>query len=123
MKLTEGELATTQKVANEIVRLLRKAEEEKKAVEVETCRLSGEGEATKAKCKKAEQENEWLRQEMEELRAGFTAQNEELEGEYQKQVDEMFFFDYRCCMKKHGITQDTPSYPSDDEDTAVNCFA
>lgn len=57
---------------------------------------------------------------MEELRAGFAAQNEELEGEYQKQVDDMFFFGYQCCMKKHGITQDTPNYPSDDEDTTVD---
>ena len=36
--------------------------------------------------------------------------------EVPKQVDDMFFYGYRCCMKKHGITQDTPSYPSDDED-------
>lgn len=45
---------------------------------------------------------------MEELQAGFAAQKEELEGEYQKQVDDMFFFDYRCCMKKHDITQIPP---------------
>lgn len=41
---------------------------------------------------------------MEDLRAGFAAQEEELEDEYQKQVDDMIFFGYRCCMKKHGIT-------------------
>ena len=41
---------------------------------------------------------------MEKLQAGFVAQKEELEGEYQKQVDDIFFFGYRCCMKKHGIT-------------------
>lgn len=40
---------------------------------------------------------------MEELRAGLAAQEEELEDEYQKQVDDMIF-GYRCCMKKHGIT-------------------
>ena len=34
----------------------------------------------------------------------FVAQKEELEGKYQKQVDDMFFFSYQCCMKKHGIT-------------------
>lgn len=56
---------------------------------------------------------------MEELRAGFAAQKEELEDEYQKQVDDMIFFDYRCCMKKHSITQDTPNYPLDDENTVV----
>lgn len=32
----------------------------------------------------------------------------------------MFFFSYRYCIKKHGITQDTPSFPSDDEDVAVD---
>ena len=28
----------------------------------------------------------------------------------------MFFYNYRCCIKKHGIAQDTPSSPSDDKD-------
>ena len=30
----------------------------------------------------------------------------------------MFFYDYRCCMKKHGITDDIPNIPSDEEDEA-----
>ena len=60
---------------------------------------------------------------MEKLRAGFVAQKEELEGEYQKQVDDIFFFGYRCCMKKHGITQDTPRYPSYDKNIAAGSFA
>ena len=40
----------------------------------------------------------------------FVVQEEELEAKYQKQVDDMFFYGYRCCMKKHGIAQDTPSF-------------
>lgn len=32
--------------------------------------------------KKVDEENEWLRQEMEEPRAGFAIQKKELEGEY-----------------------------------------
>lgn len=28
----------------------------------------------------------------------------------------MFFYDYQCYMKKHGIAQDTSSFPSDEED-------
>lgn len=56
---------------------------------------------------------------MQEPRSGFVPQKEELEGEYQKQVDNMLFFGYQCYMKKHGITQDTPSYPSNDEDEAL----
>lgn len=35
----------------------------------------------------------------------------------------MFFFDYRCCMKKHDITQDTPRYPSDVENIAADGLA
>ena len=60
-----------------------------------------------------------MRKEVKELRAGFVAKKKKLEGEYQKQVDDMFFFGYRCCMKKHDITQDIPNYFSDDEDIAV----
>ncbi|RVW59028.1 hypothetical protein CK203_107801 [Vitis vinifera] len=33
-------------------------------------------------------------------------EREEFEADYQKQVDDMFFFGYRCCMKKHGIKRD-----------------
>ena len=44
------------------------------------------------------------------------AQKEEMEMEYQRQVDEMYFFGYRCCMKKNSIMHDIPSLPSDDED-------
>lgn len=56
---------------------------------------------------------------MEELRAGFVAQKKELEDEYQKQVDNMILFGYRCYMKKHGITQDTPNYLSDNKNIVV----
>ncbi|RVW91361.1 hypothetical protein CK203_035457 [Vitis vinifera] len=48
--------------------------------------------------------------------AGIAAQKKELETEYQRQVDEMYFFDYRCCMKKNGIMHDVLSLPCDDED-------
>lgn len=58
------------------------------------------------------------KKKMEELRAGFEVQKKELQKEYQKQVDEMYFFDYRCCMKKNNITQDIPYLPSDDEGEA-----
>ncbi|KAL6323020.1 hypothetical protein AAG906_023638 [Vitis piasezkii] len=40
---------------------------------------------------------------------------EELEADYQKQVDDMFFFGYRCCMKKNGIKRDVPSIPPGEE--------
>lgn len=43
--------------------------------------------------------------------------------EYQKQVDEMYFLGYHCCMKKNDITHDTPSFPSNDEAEALNDFS
>lgn len=46
---------------------------------------------------------------------GFATKKEDLAANYQKQVDDIFFYDYRC-MKKHGIAQDTLNFPSDDED-------
>ncbi|RVX10856.1 hypothetical protein CK203_018340 [Vitis vinifera] len=45
----------------------------------------------------------------------FAAEREELEANYQKQVDDMFFFGYRCYMKKHGIKRDVPSIPPGEE--------
>lgn len=86
----------------------------------EACQLRKEGEVAEAKFKGIEQENERLKKEIEELQTKFTAQKKELEDEYQKQVDDMFFFGYQCCMKKNDITQDTPSYPFDGEDAATS---
>ena len=43
----------------------------------------------------------------------------ELEMAYQQQVDGLFFYGYCCCMKKHVITDDILSIPSDDEDEAM----
>ena len=50
------------------------------------------------------------------MEVGFATQKKELETEYQRQVDEMCFFGYRCYMKKNGIMHNIPSLPSDDED-------
>lgn len=70
-----------------------------------------ESKVVEAKCKEAKQENAQLKQKLEKLRVEYTAQR----NEYQKQVDEMFLYGYRCCIKKNDITQDTPSFPSNDE--------
>lgn len=72
--------------------MLRNAKKRRKVAEAEASRLKKEGETIEAKHKKAEQENEQLKKEMEELRAGFDAKKKEFEDEYQKQVDDMFFF-------------------------------
>lgn len=87
----EGDLAVTQKAVADIAEQLRKAKEERKMTNVEARWLREEWEAAEAKCRNTEQENECLRKELEDLQAGFAAQKKELEGEYQKQVDDMFF--------------------------------
>ncbi|RVX12533.1 hypothetical protein CK203_011639 [Vitis vinifera] len=60
-----------------------------------------------------------LRAQLEKVEAELAfAWKAELEEEYQQQADEMYFFGYRCCMKKNGIMHDTPSFPSDEDDEA-----
>ena len=56
-----------------------------------------------------------LSAQKEEQEGEFAVEREELEVDYQKQVDDMFFFDYRCCMKKHDIKRDVPSIPPGEE--------
>ena len=79
-------------------------------VKVEAHRMEEDKKAAKAKCKDDEQERNQLKNELEELRAtskaqrkeheelqaGFTGRKKELKINFQKQVDEMFFFSYRC---------------------------
>lgn len=126
LERAENKLAAAQKVVASreasVVedKSLRKAGEERKAANTETHYLRDEREAVEAKYKKVEQENKRLKKKMEEVQVGFAAQNEELKGEYQRWVNDMFFFGYQCCMKKNGITQDIPIYPSDGEDIATN---
>lgn len=84
LKSVDGELVVAQKAADKGVGLLRKVEKEREMVEVEALWLKEEMEEMETKHKEVKQENERLRQEMKELRAGFAAQNEGLEGEYQK---------------------------------------
>ncbi|RVW36608.1 hypothetical protein CK203_072891 [Vitis vinifera] len=57
-----------------------------------------------------------LSAQKEELEAEFAAEMEEHKADYQKQVDEMYFFGYHCCMKKHGIKRDVPLILSGEEE-------
>lgn len=59
------------------------------------------------------------KKQLQEIRVRFIVENEALTEDYQKQVDEMFFYGYQCCMRKNGITQDIPIYPSDDEENTT----
>ena len=38
---------------------------------------------------------------------------------YQQQVDDMFFYNHRCGMKKHDITNDIPNIPVDNDKDEV----
>ena len=120
LKMIESKVVVARKLAKKGASLLRKAEEENEAAQAEACRLAEKKKTMEAGKKKAEEEAKWLRQELQELRVGFVVQEEKLEAEYQKQEDNMFFYGYQYCMKKHGIAQDTPSFPSDDEDEALS---
>ena len=141
LEQVEADLATTQKVIMDGTEMLKLAEGEKEAIRAEADQLKEKGEAMEAKYKGAQQENSQLRREVDELQAsladqkkemrelqagflvqkkeleaGFATQKKELETEYQRQEDEIYFFGYRCCMKKNGIMHDIPSLSSDDED-------
>ena len=67
---------------------------------------------------KADEEGAQLKWELEWTVFSFTKEKKELETAYQQQVDDMFFYGYRCCMKKHDIIDDIPSIPSYEEDEA-----
>ena len=44
-----------------------------------------------------------LKQELERTMSDFAKEKKELETAYQQQADDMFFYDYQCCMKKPDI--------------------
>lgn len=118
LEWVESNLVAVQKAIADGVKVVKLVERERETARVEVDQLREKGKVAQAKCKVVEHENNLLKKELEKLRVGLAAQKKEQEGEYKKQVDEMFFYGYRCCMKKNGITQDTPTYPSNDQDVA-----
>ena len=68
---------------------------------------------------KVEEKDTQLKLELEQTVSRFTKEKIELDVAYQQQVDDMFFYDYRCCMGKHNITDNIPSIPSEEEDEAI----
>lgn len=130
----ESDLTIAQKAILDRGRLLKKAEKEKQAAKVEARRMGEGKKVIEAKYKDLEQEKYQMRKELEklqatsnmqrkelqDLRVRFTVKKEALTEDYQKQVDEMFFFGYQCCIRKNGITQDIPSYPFDENDATVS---
>ena len=104
LERVESDLAAAQKVATKGAEALKLVEEKKKVIRAEVDMLRKEDKVVEAKFKEAKREITQLRKEMKELRVGFAAQKKELETKYQKQVDEMYLFNYHCCMKKNDIT-------------------
>lgn len=49
----------------------------------------------------------------------FAKEKNKLDVPYQQQVDDMFFYDYRCYMRKHGIIDDIPNIPLDEENETI----
>ena len=94
---------------------MRKAEEEKETVQIEARRLAEKKKTMAVDKNKPEKKAAQLRHELQDLRVGFAAWKEDLEVDYQKQVDDIFLYEYRCYIKKHGIIHDAPTFPSDDE--------
>ena len=129
----KNELAVVRKAVVDAKKLLKELEEGMQVVKVEACWMWEEKEAVEAKCKNTEQERNQLKKELEELQAvfeaqkkkleelrvGFIVEKKELEKNYQKQIDEMFFFGYQYCMRKNDIIQDILRYPSDEEENAT----
>ena len=95
MEQAESNLVAAQKAVADGTESLKKAKEEREVANAEARWLTEEGEAIEARYRKVKQEKEWLKKEMEEFWARFVAQKKKLKGEYQKQVDDMFFFDYQ----------------------------
>lgn len=91
-------------------------EEEKKAAKVKCKNVEWERDQLKKEMEGLQATSETQKKELEEVWAGFAIGKKELKAYFQKQVDEMFFYGYRCCMRKNDITQNTPYYPFDDEE-------
>lgn len=72
LEAVDGELTVAQKVADEGVRLLKKTEEVKEAVEVRAHQLAKERDGMETDKRKVKKEVERLKQELQELRTGFS---------------------------------------------------
>ncbi|RVW14402.1 hypothetical protein CK203_090490 [Vitis vinifera] len=141
LEQVEANLSAARRASKESVEALKRSQDDNEALRVELGEAKRREEAIEAHLHEAEDEAAQLRGEVrqlwtevsiekkqkenlqlrlsaqkEELEAEFAAQREKLETKYQKQVDKMYFFGYRCCMKKHGIKRDVPSIPPGEEE-------
>lgn len=86
--------------------LLRKTKLENEALQAEIRQLKLDNTTLGTSKAKAKETSTWLKLELDQTRVGFAKKKNELEVAYQQQVDDMFLYDYHCCMKKHDITDE-----------------
>ncbi|RVW60443.1 hypothetical protein CK203_105723 [Vitis vinifera] len=110
LEQAEASLFAARRASEESAEALKRSQDDNEALRIELAEAKSRKEATDARLHEAKNEKAQLKGEVRQL------QTEELEAEYQKQVDEMYLFGYRCCMKKHDIKRDVPSIsPSEEE--------
>lgn len=111
-------MVVTFKMIEEETSLLRKTELENEAFQAKILQLKLDNIALRTSKAKADEKCVRLKLELKQARVSFVKEKK-LEVAYQQQVDDMFFYNYHCYMKKHGIIDDIPSIMSDDEKEVV----
>ena len=82
LEMTRSEVVVAWKLAKEDAYLLRKVEEEKKALQVEVCRLVEEKAVMAIEKEKAKKETTQLRRELQDLWVGLATQKDNLKANY-----------------------------------------
>lgn len=119
LEMAKAPAMSVWKAVEEEVELLKKAELENEALQKEIRQLKLDNSTIKSAKAKSEEEGTQVKLELEQAQANFVKEKNDLETAHQKQVDEMFFYGYRYHMRKHGITNDVPNLPSDDDDDTM----
>lgn len=119
LEATKAAKAAARKMAKEWTSVLRKAKLENEALQAKIRRLKSDNIALRTSKAKTKEASARLKLELDQTRVGFAKEKNELEVAYQQQVDDMFFYDYHCCTKRHDITDDILNIPSNDEDEAM----
>ena len=119
LKATKAAKAAARKMAKEWTSVLRKAKLENEALQAEIRQLKSDNTTLGASKAKTKVVSARLKLELDQTRVDFAKEKNELEVAYQQQVDDMFFYDYHCCMKRHDITDDILNIPSNNEDEVM----
>lgn len=105
----------TRKHAKKGVSLLHKAELENEALQMEVCSLKLDNASLGSAKGQVKEKSTQLKLELVQVWVSIVKENKELKVVYQKQIDDMFFYGYNYCIRKHGIIDDIPSILFDNE--------